>query len=92
MLRPEEEEEEDGLYDDVGANLEPKKDPQFALKHAMTGREYDGETLMTGNFEDTEYIDLGQRLEVPQSTKLISEAHHNSNISNASYQLIRDQK
>lgn len=93
MLRPEEEEDEEGLYDDVGASLMPMKEPQHALKHAMTGREYDPETLVTGNFAgETEYIDLDRRLEVPQPAQLISAANHASNNSAASYQLIRDQK
>jgi hypothetical protein len=68
MLRPEEEEEEKGLYDDVGANLKPptaEEGSQFPLKNTLTSKVYDNETLITGNFADTEYIDLAKKLNVP---------------------------
>lgn len=59
----------------------------------MTSREYDAETLPTGNFAgETEYIDLNGRLEVPAPAQLIDGAHHASNNSAASHQLTRDQK
>jgi len=46
MLRPTEEPEEMGLYDDVGASLEPVKE-KFAVNHAITPKVYNlsGEIL-----------------------------------------------
>ena len=67
MLRPYEEDEEEGLYDDVGANLKPPAaatENQFPLKNTLTAKNYnDNETLVTGNFADTEYIDISKKLE-----------------------------